>query len=136
MLLRGPGAPSTMTVTLEPMRLGRVRVELSTVDGELAVRLHAEHSRGVQAIGAGLDGLRSSLEREGLKLGGLGVDLAGNGSDRQFEANLGGGDQQPDWGTERPSFGPAGDPNAATTESRTTRTRQPILDDGQVDVDL
>lgn len=80
LLRHGPGAPSTMTMTLDPAELGRVRVELTAHEGQLAVRLHAEQQRGVQAIGAGLDQLRDALEREGLRLGDVGVGLSGSGS--------------------------------------------------------
>src|SRR6185295_17960902 len=84
MLRNGPGAPSTLTVTLEPATLGRVRVELTSRDGSLAVRLHAEHQHGVRAIGAGLDALRDALEAEGLRLADVGVGLAGNHAGRDL----------------------------------------------------
>ena len=73
-----------MTVTLDPASLGRVRVELTSHEGQLAVRLHAEQAQGVQAIGAGLDHLRDSLEAEGLRLADVGVGLSGSngGADR------------------------------------------------------
>lgn len=125
MLHRGPGAPATMTVTLDPARLGRVRVELSTLNGELAVKLHAEQPQGVQAIGAGINNLRSALEAEGLRLGDVGVGLTDSRGDS--DGRSGGGSDAP-----------------ATARNSSPETSEPVRrsshrapsDDGQLDVDL
>ncbi|MEI2654838.1 MAG: flagellar hook-length control protein FliK [Microthrixaceae bacterium] len=134
MLRQGPGAPATMTVTLDPASLGRVRVELTSHEGQLAVRLHAEHARSVQAIGAGLDHLRDALESEGLRLTDVGVGLTGSGGQRDL------GGSGPDHGgagaRSGSSLGTGIDLGGTEAPVTTTPTRRTVMDDGQVDVDL
>jgi flagellar hook-length control protein FliK len=123
-----------MTVTLDPASLGRVRVELTSHEGQLAVRLHAEHAHGVQAIGAGLDHLRDSLEAEGLRLADVGVGLAGSGGQRDLGGSGRGGDSGRSGTAGSGIIGSTTNGDAATPT--TTSTRRTVTADGQVDVDL
>lgn len=80
-LLRGgPGAPSTLTINLDPAALGKIRVELSLHEGQVALSLHADKAQAVQALNAQMPQLRDTLEADGVRLAHLGVDLSQQGS--------------------------------------------------------
>lgn len=132
-LLRGgPGAPSALTINLDPAALGKIRVELSVHEGQVAVNLMAEKAQAVQAIGNQMTQLRNALEAEGLHLSNLGVDLSNQG-------HQGGSDRthQGARSTETNSLGLRGqtDSTAADSSSKAASPR-PIDADALVDVDL
>jgi len=77
------GGGHAVSVTLTPVELGRVRVEISAgADGRVAVHLSAEHAIGADALRAGTAALRSSLESEGLQLDQVSVALGDAGQER------------------------------------------------------
>ena len=138
MLRGGPGAPATMTVTLSPTSLGRVRVELTSHDGQLAVRLHAEHQHGVRAIGAGLNALRDALEAEGLHLGDVGVGLTGSHTRPATSTGRARATPTPPPAAASPVPRAGGSRRGAVDEPSSTSSagrRRPVAD-GRVDTDL
>jgi flagellar hook-length control protein FliK len=80
LLHRGDGGPSTMTLHLQPAHLGRVRLDLQSVEGDLVVRLAAEHRAGAEVISAALGSLRTALEADGLRVGDVTVSTGSLGS--------------------------------------------------------
>jgi len=59
--------------TLHPESLGEVRVRVRWIEGALTARLEAASPAAREALASGLPALRSTLEEQGLPVGGLQV---------------------------------------------------------------
>jgi len=142
LLQRGEGAPSSMTLHLQPAHLGRVRVELRSLNGDLTVHLAAEHRSGVDIISAALPSLRASLEGDGVRVADVNVSTNTSGGQ---DSNLAQRQAATDLADQRREHRPDGTPRhdgrgVASNDQDSTTPRmapQPVdLADGALDLDL
>ncbi len=119
---------SNMTLRLDPPELGRLRVDVRMADEAMTVRFEADTPAGQEAIRGRLTELRDALERHGIHINQMEVelrppaptrhDLQGNASPHRGDANAGQGFAQPppqDGGSS--SHGQSGSPAPPEWES-------------------
>jgi hypothetical protein len=67
---------SSMTLSMSPAELGRLRIEVRMVEDAVDVRFQAETPEGLEAIKSRLHELKGVLEQQGLQIDRIEVDLA------------------------------------------------------------
>ncbi|MEO7426394.1 MAG: flagellar hook-length control protein FliK [Fibrobacteria bacterium] len=71
----GPKHGDEINIQLSPEHLGRVRVSLEMKEGAMTARIAVENEDARRQVEAGIAGLRSTLENQGIKLQGLEVSV-------------------------------------------------------------
>ena len=130
------GDTDGLSISLTPVELGRVKVELMTRDGQLSVHLTADHARGADALRTASGSLRSELEADGVRLDQLGVSLGDAGHGRRDGTPANAGEpmsDNPDTATPRRT-GRSVPTDAPSTPRPTGRPR--VLTADAVDLDL
>jgi flagellar hook-length control protein FliK len=73
--MAGPKHGDEINIQLSPEHLGRVRVSLEMKEGAMTARIAVENEDARRQVEAGIAGLRSTLENQGIKLQGLEVSV-------------------------------------------------------------
>jgi flagellar hook-length control protein FliK len=110
--LRTSGADSSISVNLEPAHLGSVRLEMTTRNGEVSVRITADGHSAADTLTTAAPALRRELEADGIRLADLHVGVGtgqtdstdGRSANQQSNdrgTDLPGSDRAPSTGTSR-----------------------------------
>jgi flagellar hook-length control protein FliK len=137
--LRSSGTDSSISINLEPAHLGSVRLEMTTHNGDVSVRITAEGRSAADTLTSAAPALRRELEADGVRLADLhvavGTASSGDAGSRSSNpnANPNNGEGGTAGGDPTTAYGR---PPSATVASPVPSTRPLAPSDGRLAVDL
>jgi flagellar hook-length control protein FliK len=78
---------SSMEVQLKPEYLGKVKIVLHTLDGQITARLITDNNHTASMLNSGLNNLKDNLEQQGLKIQHFEVDVGGQEQNNNYDQN-------------------------------------------------
>lgn len=128
----------TMKLRMSPEHLGQVRIQLTTKDGHVKIKIDAETDHARAALKDGLADLRASMESRGVHVDELSIeqrepsefrlsDEAGEPKDTASQNDSGSSDDQQGKNSEQQEHADASDPDSTdTTDTTDSESPQPI----------
>ncbi|SMB82448.1 hook-length control protein FliK [Desulfonispora thiosulfatigenes DSM 11270] len=76
------GKQKTLEVHLRPESLGKVKIELQSLEGIVTAKIIAENSRTASLLGTNIQQIKENLESQGIKVQNFGVNVGSEGQGR------------------------------------------------------